>query len=54
MPSMIAPQFQEKPDDGLDPHIILVAASDMVAWLIESMPEDLREQVEAWLWECDD
>ena len=49
MPSMIAPQFQEKPDGELDLHVILLAASDMVAWLIESMPEDLREQVEAWL-----
>ena len=31
MPSMIAPQSQEVPDHGLDPHIILEAASDMVA-----------------------
>ena len=54
MPAMIASPLEEEPDDALDPHVILEAASDIVAWLIDSMPEDLRERAEAWLWECED
>ena len=46
MPAMIASPHEEDPYDELDPHVILLAASDMVAWLIDSMPDELRERVE--------
>ena len=51
---MIAPRQENEPDDDLDLYVVLEAASDLVAMLIESMPEELRVQVEEWLEQCED
>lgn len=54
MPRMIAATQDNEPDDNLDLYVVLQAASDLIASLIESMPEELRVQVEEWLEQCED
>ena len=51
---MIAAQQENESDDDLDLHVVLEAVLDLVAILINSMPEELRGHVEAWLEQCED